>query len=249
MSFTALPRPSVRTARGRVAIVAVTTLLGLASGLVAAPTLADAPPRATAGAGLLAADDDEVVLPTRVGSAVDRVQRAINRSEDALDNGQRKIARRSLAGLATNLRRAYRAATVQMTAVPADPEAETTPGPDSVVAVLVVDQLAIARLGNLYDGVKRKPLVAAVKRSSRVAAVLRARLLGSVVALDPEGAGADYADGMADTVDGYTDEVATLQEALATDRLIAPARQALRVGLARSLAAQAAVTAAFGGGE
>ena len=77
----------------------------------------------------------------------------------------------------------------------------------------------------------------------------RDRLLDSVIALDPEAAGADYADGMADTVDGYADEVATLTEALADDQLSVGGRKVLTKALAQVQATNAKVLAAFGGGE
>ena len=77
----------------------------------------------------------------------------------------------------------------------------------------------------------------------------RDKLLAAVIALDPEGAGADYADGMADTVAGYDDEVANLTEALAADQLSAGGTKVLTAALNQSKATQAKVAAAFGGGE
>jgi len=76
----------------------------------------------------------------------------------------------------------------------------------------------------------------------------RDRLLDKVINLKP-GKAAAYADGMADTVDGYTDEVSNLTEALKVDHLTISARAALTNALSRSQAAAAKVTAAFGGGE
>ena len=74
-------------------------------------------------------------------------------------------------------------------------------------------------------------------------------MLDAVIALDPEGAGADYADGMADTLDGYIDEIENLSEALRVDRLSRAGRAGLSNALVRSQATQAKVNAAFGGGE
>jgi len=74
-------------------------------------------------------------------------------------------------------------------------------------------------------------------------------MLDAVIALDPEGAGADYADGMADTLEGYVDEIANLAEALCVDLLSRAGRAGLSQALMRSQAAQAKVNAAFGGGE
>jgi len=136
-----------------------------------------------------------------------------------------------------------------MNAAPVDEEAETTPGPDSVIAVLGLDQLTITRVGSMFDEVTTVAVVAGLNSTARTAAGLRARMLKLVVALDPEGAGADYGDGMADTVDAYADEVSGLREALSTDRLTPTAKAVLQAAIARSVAAQATVTAAFGGGE
>ena len=71
----------------------------------------------------------------------------------------------------------------------------------------------------------------------------------SRVLLDPEEAGADYSDGKADTVDGFTDVVANLTEALHDDRLSVAGRTALTNALSRSQATAAKVNVAFGGGE
>jgi hypothetical protein len=77
----------------------------------------------------------------------------------------------------------------------------------------------------------------------------RDRLLDAVIALDPEGAGADYSDGMADTVDGYTDEVANYGEAIADDQLSPGGGLVMSKALAQVTATQAKVNLAFGGGE
>ena len=54
---------------------------------------------------------------------------------------------------------------------------------------------------------------------------------------------------MADTLPQYADEVAVVREALSDDRLIPPARAAVRAALVRSISANAAMTNALGGGE
>ena len=62
-------------------------------------------------------------------------------------------------------------------------------------------------------------------------------------------AGADYADGMSDTLAGYDDEVANIREALSDDTLSAGGLSVLRAALVQSQKADAAINAAFGGGE
>ena len=93
----------------------------------------------------------------------------------------------------------------------------TTTGPDSVIAVLTLDATVSQSLSGLFD-TNSKGVVDGLTHAMYRTLNARDRLLDSVIALDPEAAGADYADGMADTVDGYADEVATLTEALADDR-------------------------------
>lgn len=195
-------------------------------------------------------EDDEVVLPSRVAAAIERTLTALARSEERVDDARFRLARKSLKAVRLDVRRTHRAGMRQMTAVPADEEAETTPGPDSVVAVLTVEQGAVTRLGGMYDTIAHHPrVIDRISKALSATLTYRDRMLNAVIALDPEGAGADYADGMADTVDGYADEIANLTEALREDQLSARARTALAKALVRSRATAAKVNAAFGGGE
>jgi hypothetical protein len=178
-----------------------------------------------------------------------RTQNAVDRSTQLIDDGQYQAALGSLKAAGVNFDRAHRAGMTQMNA-PADPDAETTPGPDSVLAVLTLEQAAIANLVGLFDGVTGQPdVVSGINTSLATAYADRDLMLNAVIALDPLGPGAAYADGMADTVDGYSDEVANLTEALQQDQVSADGRVALTVALAQSQAAEAKVTTAFGGGE
>jgi hypothetical protein len=160
----------------------------------------------------------------------------------------------SLRAVRNNMYRADRAARVQMNAAPpVDPDDEggedaVTTGPDSVVAVLTLDQTIVMSLAGLFD-THSQGVVVSLTHTLFQTMSARDKLLASVIALDPEGAGADYADGMADTLDGYSDEVANLQEALNSDALSAGGRKVLTAALAKSQATLAAITAAFGGGE
>jgi hypothetical protein len=129
-----------------------------------------------------------------------------------------------------------------------DPNAETTPGPDAVIAVLGVDSDVVVTVSGLFDANSKGVVDAATHALFRTLNA-RDRLLDAVIGLDPEGAGADYADGMADTVDGYTDEVANITDALADDQLSPGGTRVLRTALAQVTATAAKVNAAFGGGE
>ena len=136
-----------------------------------------------------------------------------------------------------------------MNAVP-DPNAEegAAPGPASVIAVLGLDDEVVVSVSGLFDANSKGVVVAATHALFRT---LNARdhLLDAVIGLDPEGAGADYSDGMADTVDSYTDEVANITEAISDDQLSPGGARVLRAALNQVTATAAKVNAAFGGGE
>jgi hypothetical protein len=210
------------------------------------PTRAVGPPASIAADA--PAGDDSVVLPSRVAAAIRRTETSLAKAEEHVDEAEYAKASVSLRAVRQNLARADKAARRQMNAVPADPEAETTPGPDSVIAVLTLDQEAIVTLAGLFNG-NTGTLVTDLAGTISTAQLTRDRLLNKVIALDPEGAGSDYADGMADTLDGYTAEVANLTEALADDHLSTGGAGALRTALARSKATLTKITNAFGGGE
>jgi hypothetical protein len=194
-------------------------------------------------------EEDEVVLPSRVLNAIERTQNAVERVEPSIDDARYTAALRSLAALSADIVRAHRVALGQLNAAPADEEAETTPGPDSVIAVLTLEQSSITRIAGMFDLLTNASVVTALDKALASAGKKRNRLLNTVAGLDPEGSGADYADGMADTVDGYADEIANLSEALSLDRLSASGRVALTHALTRAQAAADKVNAAFGGGE
>jgi hypothetical protein len=205
--------------------------------------------------------DDAAVLPSRVSNAINRTENLLDAAGVAIDTGDKAGATATLNGVRLNIYRADKAARAQMAAAPADPEdapdppedapdapeAAVTPA-DSVVAVLGLDQTVVTSVAGLFDG-KQGAVLTPLSSSLFAAMNARDKLLASVIALDPEGAGADYADGMADTVAGYDDEVANLTEALARDQLSAGGKKVLTAALAQSKATQAKVTAAFGGGE
>ena len=235
--------------------------LGVVVGLVAVSVGAAQPGSVAepAGAEVVAsaaqAEDEAVVLPSRVSAAILRATGAVDRTEARIDDAGYAGALLSLKAIRADIGRAHRAAVVQMNAVPPEdvvpPEEgeETTAGPDSVVAVLTAEQSAVTRLAALFDAVTNVPVVNGLNTALTSAQATRDKLLNAVIALDPEGPGVAYADLMADTVDGYADEVANLTEALQADKLTPAARTALNRALARAKATQARVDAVFGGGE
>jgi hypothetical protein len=192
--------------------------------------------------------DDEVILPSRVANPIHRAELSLDRSEEYVDAGDKVRAVAALKAVRANMARADKAARRQMTAVPADPEAETTPGPDAVIAVLNLDSEIVTNLAGLFD-TKQGIIVQGLSPLLFATMNARDKLLAAVIGLDPEGAGADYSDGMADIVTGFDDEVANLTEAIGDDQLSLGGRKVLVAAAAQSRKTQAKVAAAFGGGE
>ena len=134
-------------------------------------------------------------------------------------------------------------------APPTDPESDEAPGPPAVVAATTLDYKVSVGVGALFDGSKAAGFVKALRATVGVIQNRRADVLNKVVKLPAEGAGADYADGMADTLPMYTREVKFFQNALSTFNLSDSGREGISRALARARAAKAKVDRAFGGGE
>ena len=251
--FALLQRVSRRFQSVRVSGLALGLVVGLVVASVAAAQ-SDSPsepaePEIVASA---AQEEEEVVLASRVSAAILRTTNAVDRIEARIDDAGYSAALVSLKAVRVDIGRAHRAAVRQLNAVPTEEEGGedvTTAGPDSVIAVLTAEQAAITRLAGLFDAVTNAAAVTGLNSGLTTAQTTRDKLVNAVIALDPEGAGADYADGMADTVGGYADEVANLTEALQVDRLTAAARASLNRALTRAKATQAKIDAAYGGGE
>ena len=194
--------------------------------------------------------DPEVVLPSRVDAVLHRTYAAVDRSAVAVDDKRRTDAKRALRAAAVGFQRSHNAVLRQVQAVP-DPESEeeSTAGPDSALAGLNVTQTSIGMLAGLFDRLGARGVVKRIRVALTVAQKRRVVLLNTITGLDPEGAGADYADSLADTVPMYTDEVAGIQEALDHDKLTPLARAALNAALKRSQNAESLMLASFGGGE
>ena len=188
----------------------------------------------------------DVVLPSRVADAITRAQNLVEDAQTSIDTKNPTAAIADLNAISNAALRADKAARYQMNAVPADPEA--TPGPDAVVAVLALDQSLITTMAGLFDGTSGLTVDAATHALFAVMGT-RDKLLNAIIALPPEGAGANYSDGMADTVAGYDDEVANVTEAIAEDKLSAGGAKVLHSALTLSTATDGKVNTAFGGGE
>jgi hypothetical protein len=219
------------------ALLAVLVVGVFASSALAAPAAAPA--------------DTEVVLPSRVANAIARTEIALGSAQMSIDTGDTLKAVASLKAVRANVARADKAARHQMAAVPVDPEAvpegAATPA-DSVIGVLTLESTVITTLAGLFDG-QKGAVVDGLSPNLFAVMNLRDALANSIIGLDPEGAGADYADGMPDILPDFDDEVANFQEAISDDTLSAGGKKVLTAALAQSQKTDTAMNTAFGGGE
>jgi hypothetical protein len=224
---------TTRTYRHRVLSTSVAGL-GLAVALALVPgTASAAEARAT------------IDLKTHVARADSAMTQAIQRIQ-AQEYGQ---AGQALATATGHIRQANVQATALVGAPPTDPESDDPPGPPAVLTALRLDNRVSLRLTPLFDGTTRARLLDALRSTIRAAQVRRVAVLDRVLALPAEGDGADYADGLADTLPSYAREVAAFSQALDTFSLTVDGRSALTAGLHRAQKAEARMQSAYGGGE
>lgn len=217
-------------------------------------------PVATAGAGgppargtLITSPQAELTNAASVGS----VSAPIGRADDALQRAIAQIRAHHYAKARVSLRtvrrqgaQAQEIATSLIGAPPTDPESDDAPGPPAVLAVLGLEHRITMQVVDLFDGMKRfRVVVRALRKTLGSTHYRRDVTLTKVIRLPAEGARADYADGMADTLGIYTQEVRKVTTALKIYRLSPSGRVGLRQALVRVQATKAKVNRAFGGGE
>ena len=205
-----------------------------------------APPRELAS---VAQEAEGTPLPKSVAIPIGRAQAALKTAKARLQKRQYGQGVAALRVLRTNVLNAHRAGMAQIGKPPADPESEDTPGPVAVTAVLNLEHTVGTGVVALFDGMTRSDAVVALRYTLWTTHVNRDRMLKKIIALDPEGAGADYADGMADTVGIYTAEVDLVTRALQQYRLSPDGTLGLKNALTRVRATEAKVLNAYGGGE
>jgi hypothetical protein len=218
-------------------------LLVLALGL----TMLLAWPAGVAQAGGAAGDGGDTDPPPKsVQVPIRRAGVVLARAEANLKTHRPAAAAGALGLVRRYVARAHRAGLKQISAPPSDPESDVTPGPVSVVAVLDMEHAVVVRTARMLDGLT---VGIGVGKTLTAAMSGRMRMLNRITSLDPEGAGGDYDDDMADTLEIYTAEVTYLTAVLANGRLTAGSRNALQTALLRSKQTLAKVEAAWGGGE
>jgi hypothetical protein len=145
-----------------------------------------------------------------------------------------------------NVGRAHTVATNLIGAPPSDPESDEPPGPRAVLAVLGLDHRVEMRVVPLFDDRRQTQVVDSLRAVLSSTNHHRKVLVNRIVGLPPEGAGADYADGMGDTLNQYKQEDKLISTALNTYQLTSGGRTGLKNALTQVRATKAKVAAAFG---
>jgi hypothetical protein len=216
-------------------------------------------PVATAGAGgppargtLSTSPQAELTNAAAVGSVSAPIQRADAALQSAIAQIRVHRYAKARASLRTVRRQGVQAqqiATALIGAPPTDPESDDVPGPPAVLAVLGLEHRITMQVVDLFDGMKRFWVVRDLRRTLGSTHYRRDVMLTKVISLPAEGARADYADGMADILGTFQQEVRKVTTALSTYRLSPSGRVGLRRALVRVRATNAKVNRAFGGGE
>ena len=206
-------------------------------------------PRSTASPATLPESVSPAALPKSVSITIERARTALVRVETRFANHRYDKASESLRVLGRNMVQANRAALDQIGLAPRDPESEEPPGPDSVFAVLRLDHLVTIRLVSLLDRVTNAGAVRSLQSTLSRTQRWRDAMLDAVIALPPEGARADYDDGMSDTLGVYPAEENLITTALLAFELTDSARTGLINLLTRVQATDAKVDVVWGGGE
>jgi hypothetical protein len=225
-------------------LAAALFLLVASVGTASARTLASSQPRSTPPVALI--EEDGTPVPTSVATPISKARAAMTNAVRYTQHHRFRRASLALANVRLYVGKAHTAGMAEIGAPPADPESDVPPGPVSVIAVLGLEHSVVLRSARLFNGLTR---AIGLGSTLSTAMTLRTTMLETIIPLDPEGDGADYADGMADTLPIYTAEVKGVATVLVTGSLTATGRARLKVVLAGSKATRAMVTAAYGGGE
>ncbi len=159
-------------------------------------------------------------VPSSVAKPVALAYAALAKAKMQAANRWVNRASDSLETVRVNTRRAHTEAMNLIGKPPIDPESDDPPGPPAVMAVLRLERTIGLGIVPLFNARKSTTFVQALGYTLYVTQTTRDKMLDRVIGLNPEGAGADFADDMADTVGGYTTEVNQIANALATYELL-----------------------------
>jgi hypothetical protein len=247
--------PSSRTAVTEVRPMK-THIAGIATGCLLASTAvagfhtsaaAEATPT-TARSATVVGPQTRGPVPQTVTAPLGKAKTSLTRAIARLQHNRYHLAVDYLRSFTGRIGVATHAARNQIGKPPTDPESDDKPGPPSVQAVIRVQHAAVTGLLPRFDGLRRPGAADALRHALHAAVHRRDNLLSAVVALKP-GPRGDYADGLADTLPTYNQEISALGAALASFQLPAASRTTLVNVRAQVRATQKKMDAAFGGGE
>jgi hypothetical protein len=191
----------------------------------------------------------KAAIPASVSRPIAHARTALSLAAANLRTHHYGAAVGSLNSLIVQVNAAHTAGMAQIGRPPTDPESDDLPGPPSVLAVLALEHRVSAGLVGPFNRLSNARAVDALLAVLWAAHHRRDTMLNRVIALPDEGAGADYADGMADTLGIYAQEVRAFSTGLRTFQLAPRASAGLHNALLRVEATNAKVNRAFGGGE
>ncbi|MCW2767470.1 MAG: hypothetical protein JWO11_3429 [Nocardioides sp.] len=184
-----------------------------------------------------------------VTNEVKKAQAALASAAAEIGAGHYLNGRQSLAVVRSQGKAAQVDATALIGKPPTDPESDDPPGPPAVMAVLKLEHSIDTGVVALFDKMTRPKVLSALRRTLASTQNRRTIMLNTVIALPPEGAGADYSDDMPDTLGMFSQEVKAISAALATFKLTSSGKSGLTHALARAKATKTKMQKAFGGGE
>jgi hypothetical protein len=169
-------------------------------------------------------------VPARVSTRVRRVETALDRAAAAVDDGNATGSASALKAVRSNLAAATKAAKKR---------ASSDNGPDSFYAVATADDDVVDQVVSLYDGAD-DATVSALTDTLNAAISGRDDLVATIAAL-PAADGSNYGF-VLDAIDNdVTDEIASIDDALADDTLSDQAKADLTDARAKLVATQTAV--------
>jgi hypothetical protein len=180
--------------------------------------------------------------------AVTNATAALTKTLANLQNHRYALAVSHLRVVGHQTRIAHTAATALIGRPPTDPESDVPPGIAAVQRVAGLEHSVATKLLPTLQNLTQVDAVAHVGAKINVAVACRDVMLAKVIALRPA-AREDYADGLADTLPSYNQELKAMTTALAGTGLTTAARTSVQHAQQVVTATNAAMQRVFGGGE
>jgi hypothetical protein len=208
-------------------------LAALSAGLVAAaPASAQS---GTHGAGASASGGN---VPSRVANRLKRAEKALDRASAYADDGNTTSAEAALGAVRNNLAAAEKRTNKKIAAGAGN-------GPDAAGAVASVEDDVIGQTTDLFDGADGT-LVAAIDQTLNAGVDGRDSMVAAIGALSTADQ-QNYVDVLESIDSDVTDELSSIDDALADDKLTPDAQADLTADRAKLVATQTAVQALLAG--